>query len=397
VRFSETSLPSEYLAFREAIKDLTKLMNFELSNPQQLLRETARSSLSKACPKQRVREIMAQESAFDPGLWQTVTEQGWVALHLPENVGGLGLGCVELAVVAEETSRACMPGPFLSTLWAATLLGQLNKPEITTQYLNPIIEGKLKATVAFLEPGTDWSPEHVCLSLEQNGKGWQLTGQKTFVLDAGAVDLVLCVVRKGQDLAVIALPAGHKGMTLSATPALDATRKLFDLSFDKVAVTDRQIIASGAGARAALEHASLVATLAVCAEAVGAMQWVLETTVEYAKTRQQFGEIIGSFQAVQHQCVDMLLYTESARAATRFAAWALTAGDPDAGKAVSVAKAYCSDMGREACNHGVQVHGGIGFTWEHDLHLYLKRVSLCEALFGDASYHRERIACAMLD
>jgi alkylation response protein AidB-like acyl-CoA dehydrogenase len=384
------------LVFPEAINEQKRTMNFELSNPQQLLRETTRSSLSKACPKQRVRELMSKESAFDPALWQTVTEQGWVALHLPEDVGGLGLGYVELAVVAEETSRACMPGPFLSTLWAATLLGRLNKPEIASRYLNPIIEGKLKATVALLEPGTDWSLDHVRLSLEKNG-GWQLNGRKTFVLDAGAVDLVLCVVRKGQDLALVTLPAGSQGMTLTATPALDATRKLFDVQFDKCPVTDAQVIASGAEARSALEHAALVATLAVCAEAVGAMQWVLEASVEYAKTRQQFGEIIGSFQAVQHQCVDMLLHTESARSATRFAAWALAAGEPEAAKAVSVAKAYCSDMGREVCNHGVQVHGGIGFTWEHDLHLYLKRVSLCEALFGDASYHREGIARAMLD
>ncbi len=372
-------------------------MNFELSNPQQLLRETTRSSLSKNCSNKLVRDLMATNTAFDPKLWQTVTDQGWVALHLPENVGGLGLGLVELAVVAEEMSRACMPGPFLPTLWAATILAGMNQPTLTSQYLTPIVEGSLKATVALLEPETDWKLDNVQLSLKKDGGSWQLNGRKTFVLDAEAADLVLCVVRKEQDLALVVLRRDTPGITLKLLPAIDATRKLYELRFNNVSVTDAQVFGSGTTVQSALEHGFLVGTLVVCAETVGAMQWVLETTVEYAKTRQQFGEVIGSFQAVQHQCADMLLYTESARSATRFAAWALTAGTPEADRAVSVAKAYCSDMGREVCNHGVQVHGGIGFTWEHDLHLYLKRVTLNEFLFGEAADHREKIACSILN
>jgi len=372
-------------------------MNFELSNPQQLLRETTRSSLSKACSKKSVRHLMETETAFDPGLWQTVIDQGWLALHLPENLGGLGLGPVELAVIAEETSRACMPGPFLPTLWAATLLAGMNQPASSSEYLNSIIEGKLKATVALLESGTGWNADNVQLALQKNGGGWQLTGRKTFVLDAAAADLVLCVARKGEELALVAIPRETRGMSCTACSMLDATRKLYEVEFNKVSIDNGQVLATGEPARLALENSLQVATLVVCAETVGAMQWVLETTVEYAKTRKQFGQIIGTFQAVQHQCADMLLHTESARAATRFAAWAVTAGESDASKAVSIAKACCSDLGHKVCNHGVQVHGGIGFTWEHDLHLYLKRVALCEFLFGDASYHREKIACAILD
>jgi alkylation response protein AidB-like acyl-CoA dehydrogenase len=169
------------------------------------------------------------------------------------------------------------------------------------------------------------------------------------------------------------------------------------VQLDNVLVAEDQLLGNGSNARSALEYAAQVATIVVCSETVGAMQMVLETTVEYAKTRQQFGQVIGTFQAVQHQCADMLLHTESARAATAFAAWALSDGAPDAGTAVSVAKAFCSEKAREVCNHGVQLHGGIGFTWEHDLHLHYKRVTLDEFLFGNAAYHHEQIAHAILD
>jgi alkylation response protein AidB-like acyl-CoA dehydrogenase len=290
-----------------------------------------------------------------------------------------------------------MPGPFLPTLWAATLLAQLEPGPQVSQYLNSIIEGKKTASVALLEEDESWAPESAKLSLRKNGSGYQLTGLKTFVMDAATADVLLCVVRKGEELAVVALPKGTPGMTITLLPAIDATRKLYEASFKKVSVKEDQILASGSAATKALQHAILVGTIVVCAETVGAMQWVLETTVEYAKTRQQFGQTIGTFQAVQHRCADMLLYAESARSATRFAAWCLSSADVEASKAVSVAKAYCSDMGTTVCNHGVQVHGGIGFTWEHDLHLYLKRVALNEFLFGGSSYHREKIARLILD
>ena len=372
-------------------------MNFELSKPQQLLRETARASLSKNCPKARARELMLTETSFDPGLWRDISDQGWITLHLPLDSGGLGLGLVELAVVAEETSRACLPGPFLSTVWAATLLAAINNPSVSPVYLNAIVEGNLKATVAVLEPASGWNLDDVQLKLEKSNGSFQLNGRKSFVLDAAIADLILCVVRSGSELALVAIPRGAAGMSIKARPALDATRKMYDVEFHNLVVTNQQVLASGTQARSALEYAAQVATLVVCAETVGAMQWVLESTVEYAKTRQQFGQVIGSFQAVQQQCADMLLHTESGRAATSFAAWALTAGEAESAKAVSVAKAFCSDKGREVCNHGVQVHGGIGFTWEHDLHLYLKKVTVCEFLFGDASHHREQIARAILD
>src|SRR6266404_6180687 len=216
-------------------------MNFELSKPQQLLRETTRASLSKVCPKKRVRELMLTDTAFDADLWQTATDQGWVSLHLPEQFGGLGLGLVELAVVAEETSRASLPGPFLPTVWAATLLSRLGNPALTSPYLNSIAEGKFKVTVALLEPETGWNPEDVQLHLEKTNGAWQLIGRKTFVLDAEIADVILFVVRQGQDLAVVAVPRRTPGMTIKATPALDATRTLYDVAVQDVLITGAQV------------------------------------------------------------------------------------------------------------------------------------------------------------
>jgi alkylation response protein AidB-like acyl-CoA dehydrogenase len=371
-------------------------MDFDLSKPQKLLRETARTTLSQSCPREHVRKLMAGDSAFDASLWQTICDQGWLAMHLPEASGGMDLGLVELAVVAEEMGRACMPGPYLASQWAATLLSQLGSSAQAAKYLEPLATSTGKATVALLEPDTSWEPGDVKLSLEGPAGARRLDGRKSFVLDATDADVILCAARSGNDLAIVAVSPKAAGLMLRARPGLDATRKLYDLEFKQVPVADADVLATGARAESALEHSMRVATLAVCAEMVGAMQVVREMAVNYTQSRQQFGKIIGSFQAVQHQCADMLLLGESARSATYYAAWAMTAGVPEAEKALAIAKAYCSEAGKEVCNRGVQVHGGIGFTWEHDLHLYFKRIKACELLFGDATHHREQIAQMLL-
>ena len=370
-------------------------MEFDLSKPQKLLREAARATLKQHSPLTKVRERMASELVHDESLWQVIVDQGWVGLHLDENFGGLGLGLVELAVVAEEMGRACLPGPFLTTTWAATLLVQVADPQ-NASTLSSMVEGTRRATVGLVDRDIDWDIEHVQTQLKQTSTGWQLTGCKTQVLDAAAVDTILCVVRQGLEIAIITVPTQAPGVQCTETRGLDATRKLYDVSFDAVSLTQKDILAVGERARCAIEYSTRVATVATCAEMLGAMQWIGETTLEYAKTRKQFDRTIGSYQAVQHQCADMLLMTESARAATYYAAWALTVGAPDGNKAVAIAKAYCSDAAREVAHRGVQVHGGIGFTWEHDLHLFLKRIKVCEFLFGDATWQREQIAKLIL-
>ena len=372
-------------------------MDFDLSKPQKLLKESARALLARECGAGRVRELMETETAHDDGLWQALAEQGWTGLTVPEEQGGLGLGLVEMAAVAEEMGRACLPGAFLSTLLAAALVERAGSAGQRDRYLGPIASGELKATVALLEESASWEPDGVRLAASREGDELSLTGRKLFVSDAGVADLIICVARDGDSLALLPVGRGAEGLKVTPTPSMDATRKLYEVGFEGVRVRGADALGADGDARGALRGALEVATVVLCAEMIGGMQWVLDASVEYAKTRQQFGRPIGSFQAVQHMCADMLLLTESARSAAYYAAWALTERDPAASGAVSVAKAYCSDAYREVANRGVQVHGGIGFTWEHDLQLYYKRSKSSETLFGDATYHRERIARLVVD
>ncbi len=335
-------------------------MDFDLSKPQKLLKQTAREFLSRECKPERVRRLMETATAHDEALWQAIADQGWTGLLVPEEFGGIGAGMVELAAVMEEMGRACVPGPFLSTLQAAALIRAAGSEEQKRRWLEPIANGSMKATVA-------------------NFDG-------LFVGDAAVSDLIFWVTENG------VLPIDRAAAVVEPMPSMDATRKLYRVAFGN-AKPDSLPHAT----RAAIDWATNVATVALCAEMLGGMQWILETTVEYAKTRQQFGRPIGSFQAVQHHCADMLLRVESARSATYYAAWALGENDPAAPLAVSIAKAYCSDAYREVANRGIQVHGGIGFTWEHDLQLYYKRAKSSETLFGDSIFHRERIATLIVD
>lgn len=372
-------------------------MDFDLSKPQKLLKDSARDFLARECKPERVREFMETDTAHDEKLWQSICDQGWTGLVIPEEHRGLGLSLVELAAVAEEMGHACLPGPFLSTLTAAALVERAGSAEQRAQYLEPIATGELKATVAFLEEGASWEPDEIKLKATRARGNLQLSGRKLFVPDAGIADLLICVARDGDDLALLPVMRGAEGLSVKAMPSMDGTRKLHEVTFENVSVAEADVFGADGDAGGALRGALEVGCVALCAEMVGGMQWVLDTTVEFAKTRQQFGRVIGSFQAVQHQCADMLLMTESARSATYYAAWCLSEADPAASVAVSIAKAYCSDAYREVGNRGIQVHGGLGFTWEHDLQLYYKRSKSSETLFGDATFHRERIARIIVD
>jgi alkylation response protein AidB-like acyl-CoA dehydrogenase len=372
-------------------------MDFDLSKPQKLLQESARAFFARECPAERVRALMETETAYDDQLWRAMADQGWLGLTAPEEYGGLGLGLVELAAVAEEMGRACLPGPFISTQWAAALIAHAGSEGQKAQYLEPIANGELKATVALLEEAADWDPAAVQLQTESDAKGFRLCGRKEFVTDAGVADVIICVARSRDGLVFLPVARGAEGLTITPTPGIDATRKLHAVEFDGVLVPAANALEFNRRTAEALEQATGAATVALCAEMLGGMQWVLDTSVEYAKTRQQFGRPIGTYQAVQHKCADMLLMTESARSAAYYAAWALSVNDLAAPQAVSIAKAYCSDAAREVGNHGIQVHGGIGFTWEHHLHLYYKRAKASEIMFGDANYHRERLARLVVD
>lgn len=372
-------------------------MDFDLSKAQKLLQQSARDLFARECKHERVRELMATDTGFDEKLWRSMADQGWIGLIIPEEFGGLGLSLVDLIAVAEEMGRACLPGPFLSTLWAAALIDRAGSDGQRKQYLEPISSGDLKATVALLEETADWNHSAVQMRAEKEGKDYHLRGRKEFVTDADVADVIISVVRGDDGLVLLPIEKGSRGLQVMATPGIDATRKLYSLEFDDVVVPAANALAFTTRVQRAVEAATEIATIALCAEMLGGMQWILETSVDYAKTRQQFGKPIGIYQAVQHQCAEMFLMAESARSAVYYAAWAVSENDRMAKLAVSIAKAYCSDAVREVGNRGSQVHGGIGFTWEHQLHLYYKRAKSSEIMFGDAIYHREVIAKGVID
>ncbi|MFN0110237.1 MAG: acyl-CoA dehydrogenase family protein [Blastocatellia bacterium] len=372
-------------------------MNFDLTKAQKLLQQSARDFFSRECKPERVRELMASETAFDAELWQAMADQGFTGLTIPEEYGGLGLSLVDLIAVTEEMGKACLPGPFISTLWAASLIERAGNEGQRKQYLEPIAAGEMKATVALLEETGEWNPDAVMLAANKDGKEYRLRGTKHYVSDAAVADVIIVVARDNSELVLLPVERTAAGVKITETPAIDATRKLYTVEFDNVAVPESSALAFTTKTKEALEAATDVATVALCAEMLGGMVWTLDTTVEYAKTRLQFGKPIGIYQAVQHQCADMFNFAESARSATYFAAWTVSVNDPAGKLAVSVAKGYASDAAREVGNRGVQLHGGIGFTWEHNIQLFYKRAKSSEVLFGDANYHREKIAEKVVD
>ncbi|MEW6207510.1 MAG: acyl-CoA dehydrogenase family protein [Acidobacteriota bacterium] len=371
-------------------------MDFDLNKAQRLLQESARTLLARECPHERVRELMETETAYDENLWRAIADQGWTGLLIPEEYGGLGLSLVDMAAVAEEMGRACLPGPFISTLWASALIDAAGSDEQKKKYLEPISAGDMKATVALVEQSADWDAASARMRAEREGTHYRLNGRKEFVTDAAIADVIVCIAWDGKETIILPVKQGAHGLTVTATPAVDPTRKLYRVDFEGVLVPASEALTSGR-ALEAIDRATAVATVALAAEMLGGMQWTLDTTVEYAKTRQQFGRAIGAYQAVQHMCADMLLMTESARSSVYYAAWTVSENDPLARHAVSIAKSYCSDAAREVGNRGIQAHGGIGFTWEHDLHLYYKRAKGSEIMFGDANFHREQLAKLVVD
>lgn len=360
-------------------------MQFGLSESQKILKDNARKFFSVECPITEVRRLMETDTAYDSALWSKMAEQGFTGIIFPEDAGGLGLGKVELVLLMEEMGYALVPGPFFSTVvLAGSVLDACGNADQKKKYLEPICLGKARATVAMIldtAAKPDANDGRVTIA---NGK---LTGRKLFVPDAAVADFMVVITSSG----VFVVESKAPGVKISAMNAMDGTRKLYVVEFSNTPA--EKLAGATAGAMQAID----LATAALVGEMVGGMQRALDITVQYAKTRKQFGKPIGSFQAVQHKCADMYLETESSRSAAYYAAWALQEGAPDAAVAVSIAKMYSSDACRNVGNNGIQVHGGMGFTWENDLHLYYRRAKACETLLGDATFHRERIARLAID
>jgi alkylation response protein AidB-like acyl-CoA dehydrogenase len=358
-------------------------MEFGLSESQEFLKDSARKFFAGECPSAEMRRLMETDTAYDGSLWSKLSEQGYTGIIFPEAYGGVGLGKVELMLLMEEAGRSLLPGPFFSTVvLAGSVLETVGTPSHKDKYLAPICRGEVRATVALVEASASWDPQDVQLSATEG----KLTGEKFFVSDAAVADFIIVVARNG----VFVVDSKARGLKLSPLSGMDLTRKLYKVEFSNTP-------AEQIGDTRELPRAFDIATAALAAELVGGMQRTLDITVEYAKTRKQFGKPIGMFQAVQHQCADMYLETESSRSAVYYAGWALEESSPDAAAAVSIAKMYASDAARTVGNRGIQIHGGMGFTWENDLHLYYRRAKASETAFGDATFHRERIARLVID
>jgi len=358
-------------------------MQFGLSESQQMLKENARKFFAGECPMAEVRRVMETHTAYDAALWAKMAEQGYTGIIFPEEFGGVGLGIVELVLLMEEAGRALLPGPLFSTVaLAGAVIDAVASAEQKKKYLVPICSGEARSTLAMLESGVSWDPRDARIAFADG----RLTGEKLFVPDAAAADFMIVAAAGG----VFAVDAKAQGMGIEPMKGMDLTRKLYSVRFES---TPAERLGNIDGLARGIE----IATAALVAEMVGGMQRTLDMAVEYAKTRKQFGKPIGSFQAVQHQCADMYLETESARSAAYYAAWALQENAPDAPVAVSIAKMYASDACRTVGNRGIQIHGGMGFTWENDGHLYYRRAKASESMFGSATFHRERIARLAID
>jgi alkylation response protein AidB-like acyl-CoA dehydrogenase len=374
-------------------------MDFGFSAEQDLLRATARKFLENECPSAFVRARMAEPAGFTDDFWAKLAEQGWLGLVYPEEYGGSGLGFVDLTVLMEEMGRAVMPGPFFSTalLGGLTIL-EAGSPEQKKEWLTRIAAGEAKAALAWTEPNGRWDAGGVTVRAKKTGAEWSLSGTKLFVLDAHVADVIVVVARTAdaaeaeRGIGLFLVPKGAPGLDVALLPTMDQTRKLCEVTLADVRVPATAVLGAPEGGWTPLARVIQRATVALCAEMCGGAQKVLEMTTEYAKIRIAFGRPIGSYQGVKHKAADMLVEVENAKSLTYYAAWAVDEDAPVSALAASMAKAYCSDAYRTVAADGIQLHGGIGFTWEHDLHLYFKRAKSSEATFGDATYHRERVA-----
>ena len=358
---------------------------------QDELRASVRRFLTDRAPLTRVRELMESEDGTDRGVWeQAGTQLGLQGLAVPEAYGGAGFSFAEQAIVLEEFGAALYGGPYLaSAVLAATALLASPDEGARRDLLPGIASGEVIATLAFTEDDGSWDPAAISMPAIKNGTGWRLGGHKSFVLDGQSAGLLLVVASTTAGLSLFAVDATAAGLTKTALPALDQTRKLARLEFSDV---PGRLIGSPGDAAAMLDRTLDVAAIALAAEQLGGAQRALDMTVEYAKIRHQFGRPIGSFQAIKHRCADLLLEVESLRSAVSYAATAVAEGAAEVPVIAPLVKAYASETFFHVAAETIQIHGGIGFTWEHDAHLYFKRAKSSELFLGDGNYHRERLA-----
>jgi alkylation response protein AidB-like acyl-CoA dehydrogenase len=377
-------------------------MEFSFSEDQDELRRAARRFLEVASSEERVRAAMDTEQGYDSATWEQLSEElAWTALTIPEEYGGLGMSYLDLHPLMEEMGRALLCSPFFSTVCLganALLLGGTESQK--ERYLPGIAAGETTATLAYGEKNNQMSAEGVEATYSRSAAGYILRGAKSYVVDGHTADLLVVAARtedsKGSEgVSLFLVPGDAEGLKRSWLPTMDQTRRLASLDLGDVVVAHDALLGEEGRGWPLVERTLDLARIALAAEQVGAAEMCLDMAVEYAKVRRQFGRPIGSFQAIKHRCADMLMMVESARSAAFYASALAGQGETDLAEAASSAKAFCSDTFFHCAAENIQVHGGIGFTWEHAAHMYFKRAKSTEALFGDPSFHRERFAKCM--
>ena len=377
-------------------------MEFSFSEDQVELRRAARRFLEVASSEERVRSAMETERGYDQATWKQLSEElAWTALTIPEQYGGLGMSYLDLHPLMEEMGRALLCSPFFSTICLganALLLG--GSEEQKERYLPGIAAGETTATLAFAERNNRMDPVGVEATHAKSGSGYILRGDKSYVLDGHTADLLIVAARSegsagAEGVSLFLVTGDTDGLKRSWLPTMDQTRRLASVELRDVAVTDDALLGQEGRGWETCERTLDLARIALAAEQVGAAEICLDMSVEYAKVRNQFGRPIGSFQSIKHKCADMLMMIESARSAAFYASALAAQSNEDLEEAASSAKAYCSDTFFHCAAETIQIHGGIGFTWEHAAHIYFKRAKETEILFGDPSFHRERVAQRM--
>ena len=374
-------------------------MKFAFNEEQEELRRQARAFLDKHSSSERVRAAMQIDRGYEEDVWRRIGgELGWTAITIPEAHGGLGLGYVELVALFEETGRALLCSPLFSTVALATnALLAAGDSERATELLPKIAAGETTATLAYTEESGSWDPAALSATVRRDRDEFVLDGVKAFVPDGHCTDWLLVAARapgsSGEaGISLFALPAHSAGVTRRLCPTMDQTRKQAEVLLDSVRLPVSALVGTEGRAWPVISRTLDLAAIALAAEQVGGAQRCLDMTVAYANDRKQFGRPIGSFQAIKHKCADMLLKVESARSAAYYAGWAASVDEVELPAVASLAKAYCSDAYFHCAAEAIQIHGGVGFTWEYDVHLHFKRARSTEAFLGSPAHHRELVA-----
>ncbi len=370
-------------------------MNFGFTDEQDLLRAEARRFLDQNCPLEQVRKLAETPEGFSRDLWARMAELGWVGLVVPESFGGAGLGWVDLVVVLEEIGRSLFPSPLIATVLTAKAIETAGSEAQQQRWLPGLADGSVIGSFALFEASDRIDPVGIALAGEPDGDGVRLRGEKLFVFDAGAADLFAVAFRSGPEPEAISLAlveATSEGLEVEMLATMDETKRQGRIRFDGVRVAPADLLGALGSAGPAIAQLVNCGAAAVTAEAIGAAEAALDLTVRYAKQRVQFGAPIGRFQAVKHPLAEMYVDIESFKSLLYYAAWAVDEAPEAAPLAVSRAKAYASEAFARIGIDAVQLHGGIGYTWEYDAQLYLKRAKWVRPAFGDPDTHYDRVA-----